>query len=469
MPVRYSKLGGNTVKFPYLVGITTGPGCFGTGILISTRFVLTCGHVLNGNASAEVVSKRGQTSACVRKVDDSLDLALLELAEPISASKAQFTDSPLQPGVVLLAAGVQATPGEPDHLSVAEVELKYRNKNDADGKILDLQFEGGARPGYSGGPVVAEERGSLVCVGIIRCGGNWAASSNAIGLGSIRAFVAESLPAASLQQPEPAKRTGRSGILLRRALIAAVSLCGVVIGASAGWKYLAPHSQTITSGTATVSPGNAANRRPSSIEEQRLPPPESSDGRFHPKSKPSLPTDASPGTLSETFSAQTPEEVFVSKYIVPGIDNAVRSQRRWAIVISADRDGFPNLVPAISAQISSSGATTVAVFRPSITSTDGFQQLFAGDPALNKRLGQYCDRIFVGKVTSALTKNAEYGILTLSLSLQAKLMSVRLGTVDAQFMISESGAGLTTEEAATNAEERLALKLKDRLATVIER
>lgn len=470
MPFESGKLGGNTAKFPYLVGVTTAAGCLGTGILIGTRFVLTCSHVLDEDTSAEIITSQGRTSACTKKVDNSLDLALLELAEPVSANSATFADLDSHPGAVLRAVGVQAMPGEPDHLVVAEVELKYRNKNDADGKILDIQFDGGARPGYSGGPVVAQQDGSLVCVGIIRCGGNWAASSNAIGLGSIRAFVADYLPAAGLHQLGPAKQAARRGIVVRRAFVAAVILLGVAIGANAGWKYLARGSPASTGAPATSSSSSATTQQTSAIKEHPLSPPEPSADRSRPDTKTtSPPTDATSAKPGETSSAQTPEETFVSKYVDPEATNGVQGQQRWSIVIAADGNGFPNLVSAISAQVSSIGGTPIAIFRPSITGTDGFHQLFAGDPALNRRLGKYCDRILVGKVTSSLTKNTEYGIFTLGLSLQAKLISTRLGAVETQFMISENGAGMTREEATLNAEERLTRKLKERLATGIER
>ena len=256
MPDQSSKLVGYTSKYPYLVGISTDSGSFGSGILISAKFVLTCGHVLQDSSWAEVVTREGSTSARVQKVDDSLDLALLELTRPISAPKAKFTDSPLQPGAVLLAVGVQETPGQLDELSVAEIELKYRNKNDADGKILDIQLEGGARPGYSGGPLIAEEGGALRCVGVIRFGGPGASSSNAIGLASIRAFLADYVP----DMPQDKLRTKAAGI--RRLLVLLAILFGVfVVGATAKWFYMASHRPEVTSGTANVGtpePGNSA-------------------------------------------------------------------------------------------------------------------------------------------------------------------------------------------------------------------
>jgi len=182
--------------------------------------------------------------ARVQKVDDSLDLALLELTRPISAPKPKFTDSPLQPGAVLLAVGVQETPGKSDELSIAEIQLTYRNKNDADGKILDIQLEGGARPGYSGGPVVVQEGGVLRCVGVMRFGGHGASSSNAIGLASVRAFVADYIP--DMQEDKSA-----AGI--RRLLILAAILFGVVVvGAIAEWLYLTSHGPKVTGPTVAV-------------------------------------------------------------------------------------------------------------------------------------------------------------------------------------------------------------------------
>lgn len=256
MPDQYSKLVGHPLKYPYLVGITTESGDLGTGILISAKFVLTCGHILHDSMSAEVISQEGSVSARAQKIDESLDLALLELTQPISAPKAKFMDSPLQPGTVLLAVGVQPAPGKADELLVAEVELKYKNKNDANGQILDIQFEGGARPGYSGGPVVVEKGGTLLCIGVMRYGGLGANLSNAIGLASIRAFLADYIP--DVREEE----LGTKADGIRRLLIFTAIIFGVfVIGAIAKWFYVVSHSPEITGGTGIVGapePGKTA-------------------------------------------------------------------------------------------------------------------------------------------------------------------------------------------------------------------
>ena len=247
MPDQYNKLVGNTLKYPYLVGITTESGNLGTGILVSGKFVLTCGHVLQDSTSAEVISRAGSTSARVQKIDESLDLALLELTQPISAPKATFTDVPFRPDTVMLAVGVQATPGKSDELAVAEIQLKYRNKNEAGGKILDMQFEGGARPGYSGGPIVLEKGGTSVCVGVMRYGGAGSNITNALGLGSIRAFLEEYVP----NMPEAALRTSAKGI--RRFLILTAIVFGiVVVGAITKWHYPASHSHEVSGGGGMV-------------------------------------------------------------------------------------------------------------------------------------------------------------------------------------------------------------------------
>jgi S1-C subfamily serine protease len=303
-PDQYSKLIGYTLKYPYLVGISTESGNLGTGILISARFVLTCSHVLHDSTSAEVISQAGSTGARVQKVDDSLDLALLELTQPISAPKPKFTDSPLQPDAVLLAVGIQETPGQPNELSVAEIQLKYRNKNDADGKILDIQLEGGARPGYSGGPLIAEEGGALHCVGIMRFGGPGASSSNAIGLASIRAFLADYVP------DMPENKLGIKAAGIRRLLVLTAILLGVfAVGATVKWLYLASHSRQVTSLTANTG----------------TPEPENSG--------------AAP---AKSPSAQTPAESKGAKYVIPpqnltglhGVDQGSPDVRVWVNTVS---------------------------------------------------------------------------------------------------------------------------------------
>lgn len=279
MPDQYNKLVGNTLKYPYLVGITTESGNLGTGILISPRFVLTCGHVLDDSTSAEVVFMEGRANARVQKIDVSLDLALLELTKPISARIANFTKTPLRPNAVVLAVGVQETPGKSDELSVAEIELKFRNQNVADGKILDIQLDGGARPGYSGGPVVVQKGKALLCVGVLRSGGAGANTSNAIGLEPIRTFVGEYVTDMLKEQ------SGEHAHGVRGRLILTTALLGVFgLGAIAGWHYLASSGTRVAGGGTVVTTQEPQNKASS----------EPAPGKDTPKAPAQVPSPESP-------------------------------------------------------------------------------------------------------------------------------------------------------------------------------
>jgi hypothetical protein len=195
-----------------------------------------------------VISVEGSTTARVQKVDDSLDLALLKLTRPISAPEANFREVPLRLGAVVRAVGIQETPGKSDELSVAEIGLKFRNQNVAGGKILDIQLDGGARPGYSGGPVVVEKGRALLCVGLLRSGGAGANTSNAVGLAPIRAFVGEYVPEMLRDH------SGESADSVRGRLILITALLGVIgLGATAGWHYLASSSSRVTGGAAIIN------------------------------------------------------------------------------------------------------------------------------------------------------------------------------------------------------------------------
>ncbi len=314
MPGRYSRLVGYTAKYPYLVGISTDSGNFGTGLIISPRFVLTCSHVLQDSAYIEVISQEGRTCAEAKKLDDTLDLALLELERPISAPKVKFTNSHLQSGVVLLTAGVQATPEQPDALSVAEIKLKYGNENNANGRILDIQLEGSARPGYSGGPVVVKKSGALLCIGVMRRGG-YGANSNAIGLASIQAFVAEYVHIPVGESETVPER-------MRRALIFTAFVFGVVaVGSITGWHYLASHNPKVTSGAAivdtqepdkTTSGPSARSKKPSQLL------PQDRSAHLNPKTKDSAPLKGITSTGSDNVPSIRPhQDSSVTEYTAP--------------------------------------------------------------------------------------------------------------------------------------------------------
>lgn len=193
-------------QYPYIVGVS-GPMGFGTGTLISSHFVLTCNHVLdhgiysNQPKRTKIMTSQGSINAAIKCVDRRFDLALIELTDPISCQKLRFADDKLKSGMTATAVGVQEHPGYPDQLVIAETKMKCLNINAWNGEILDIQLEGGARSGYSGGPLIVQPEEDACCIGLISAGTARAATTLAIGLARIRAFIVKHLPSVNLMEP----------------------------------------------------------------------------------------------------------------------------------------------------------------------------------------------------------------------------------------------------------------------------
>ncbi len=219
---QYRKLGGCASKYSYLVGVRTASGRWGSGILIDAYHVLTCEHVVRDSTSIQVVFQKGQIVAEEVKLDESWDLALLKLMRPLSIPPAKFTDATLRTKMNLLAAGVQEGLGDPGALWVAETKLTFLNENGADGKILDIQLTGAARPGYSGGPLVLKQFGRRLCVGVLSRGGH-GTNTIAIGLAPILDFMPVGIDLIVVKQAEVRAA--------RRFLLWATSLAMAIIGA----------------------------------------------------------------------------------------------------------------------------------------------------------------------------------------------------------------------------------------------
>ncbi|MBZ5524307.1 MAG: trypsin-like peptidase domain-containing protein [Acidobacteriia bacterium] len=198
-PLQYTRLTGDTAKYPYVVGVTT-PRYLGSGILLDSLHVLTCNHTRSHDdpllqyTQITVITASGPLEAQVEFLDEESDLALLRLDREFHASAPGFEEGLLRRGEPLIAVGVQPLPGLPGTLTVAEVGLEHKNSNQAGGAAFDIQLDGGPRPGYSGGPVLRQKAGALVCVGMTKEGGKLAPVGTAIGTASLRAFVNQHLP-----------------------------------------------------------------------------------------------------------------------------------------------------------------------------------------------------------------------------------------------------------------------------------
>jgi hypothetical protein len=133
------------------------------------------------------------------------------------------------------------------------------------------------------------------------------------------------------------------------------------------------------------------------------------------------------------------------------------------------QQNYPKLATTAASMIAEAGHSTVAIFRPSATRGAAFDSLFAADPALSRRLNEYCDEILLGKITSSVKENPDYpGLRSLTLTVDVKTISTKTGDVQHQFQASAVGAGYDIGEARTNAEESLAANLRSELHNVIK-
>jgi hypothetical protein len=172
----------------------------------------------------------------------------------------------------------------------------------------------------------------------------------------------------------------------------------------------------------------------------------------------------------ETQPKETSEAVFVRENIAAPSKGS-RKTGQWAVIIlePGTKDSYPKLATTAASMIAEAGHSTVAIFRPFATRGAAFDSLFAADPALSRRLNEYCDEILLGKITSSVKENPDYpGLRSLTLTVDVKTISTKTGDVQHQFQASAVGAGYDIGEARTNAEESLAANLRSELHNVIK-
>jgi hypothetical protein len=192
------------------------------------------------------------------------------------------------------------------------------------------------------------------------------------------------------------------------------------------------------------------------------------------------PTKTAPASASPISSASTrvgsqsagggggnPEDEFVSKYLAP--NEASRHAGGWTVLISsASRTDFPALYAAAEDALSEKGYAVRPLFRAALLhDTAAYDELYAGNPALLKRIGTYRDGVLVGKLRSEVSQNTSLDMFTAHLFADVRVISARSAEVGGQFTIDETGAGFSEAAATTAAEHRLADKLKQQLLQAI--
>jgi len=167
---------------------------------------------------------------------------------------------------------------------------------------------------------------------------------------------------------------------------------------------------------------------------------------------------------------QVSENALPPRYIAPP-PKSLRKAGQWSVII-ADSEGheeYPKLADTVSSVLSEKGQSTAAIFRPAATRGPGFESLFAADPAVTRQLNRYCDKVLLGRVVSTEKQNPiSPGLLSLTLTLSGKIISTRTGDIQHEFELSAVGAGYSTEEAKTNAEDTLATSLRSELLKAIQ-
>lgn len=177
---------------------------FGTGIVVGPRHVVTAGHVV-GKSARDVRTvvfthdweRESEISATILARHPVLDLALLEISEPINCKPLPWVRG--NPGRHEFPSGVYfcayGFPAESGGQSLCCQRLADKNPSFGfeigTGKMVRVQLEKGLPHGYSGGPVMLHVRAQEACFGLARLGGGGAATSVIIPADEVLPFLAE--------------------------------------------------------------------------------------------------------------------------------------------------------------------------------------------------------------------------------------------------------------------------------------
>ncbi len=161
--------------------------------------------------------------------------------------------------------------------------------------------------------------------------------------------------------------------------------------------------------------------------------------------------------------SSSPEDDFIRQYVAE--DGQPHRIEAWTVVISAaGRDNFPELHAAAERVLSEKGYAVKPLFRAALLQDSAaYDELYAGNPALLKRIGSYRDGVLIGKLRSEVSQNSSLDMFTAHLFVDLRVISARPAKMEAQFTIDETGAGFSEAAATTAAEHRMAEKLKQQL------
>lgn len=169
----------------------------GSAVLIGPRLVLTCEHVVRGIRQGATVWLDREHKSTVLQTDRNADLAILQLAEPLSHAPTPWRLAGHRGGTVT-AVGF---PGIWKKAAPKEVETRVTS---ACPQFTELTIEEHLEPGHSGGGLFLVKGTTAYLIGLLQCNRNELNSSKAIGAAAVRSFLsAHGFPFPD-QDPAPA-------------------------------------------------------------------------------------------------------------------------------------------------------------------------------------------------------------------------------------------------------------------------
>jgi serine protease Do len=140
--------------------VTCGGKASGTGFLVGRTRLMTAAHVINGASALTVRTENGTVKATVEGVDKTVDLAILELARPVSGHVFTMATGPTVTGTRVATIGYPL--GGHKSLTEGEVSGTGRNIRTESGTLTDMvKTDITVSAGDSGGPVL-DLRGQVV-------------------------------------------------------------------------------------------------------------------------------------------------------------------------------------------------------------------------------------------------------------------------------------------------------------------
>ncbi len=163
----------------------------------------------------------------------------------------------------------------------------------------------------------------------------------------------------------------------------------------------------------------------------------------------------------EITSSAPPKDAGILKYV--RAPRGSEAGNVWSVLMY-DKDGNPYPILRSTAQTAMqiAGYKTPAIFQSPLPAST-FAELFNADLPTIFQLRHYCAGLVLGMITSATEPDDQYkGLYTTHLRTDVKLISTS-ERIRREFNLEQDGAGMDADSSRSNAEERLAERLKSEI------